>query len=86
MLPPLIGNVAELDPVGTVTELGTLAAVMLELASETTAPVLAGAVSVTVPVDVWPEEIVLGLTVTLLRVPDGAGGLIVRTNVLLTPR
>ena len=61
-------NVAEVDPAGTVTLAGTVAAVPLELESDTaTPPVPAAAVRLTVPVPVWPLTIVLGLTETLLR-------------------
>jgi len=40
-LPPVTKNVAELEPCATVTVVGTLAAVALELDSEITAPPLA---------------------------------------------
>jgi hypothetical protein len=77
-------NVADVEPCGTVTLEGTLAAVVLELESATAAPPLpAASVRLTVPVPDWPLTIVLGLTETLLRA--AAGGLTVRPNVLLTP-
>ena len=77
-------NVAEVDPAGTVTLAGTLAAVPLELESVTTAPpVPAAAVRVTVPVPVWPLTIVLGLTETLLSA--ASGGVMVTPNVAFTP-
>jgi hypothetical protein len=77
-------NVAEVAPDATVTLEGTLAAVVLELESDTaTPPVPAAEVRLTVPVPDWPLTMVLGLTETLLRA--GAGGLTVRPNVLLPP-
>jgi hypothetical protein len=70
-VPAVTVNVAEVEPAGTVTLEGTLAAVELELASETTTPpVRAAAVRVTVPVPVWPLTIVLGLTEALLNAAD----------------
>jgi hypothetical protein len=77
-------NVADVEPCGTVTLAGTLAAVVLELESATaTPPVPAVVVRLTVPVPDWPLTIVLGLTETLLRA--AAGGLTVRPNVTLAP-
>jgi hypothetical protein len=77
-------NVADVEPCATVTLEGTLAAVVLELESDTvTPPVPAAAVRLTVPVPVWPLTIVLGLTETLLSAADG--GAIKTPNVLLTP-
>ena len=77
-------NAAEVEPAGTVTLAGTLAAVLLELESVTTAPpVPAAAVRVTVPVPVWLLTIVLGLTEMLLNA--AGGGVMVTPNVLLTP-
>jgi hypothetical protein len=76
------------EPCGTVTIEGTLAAVVLELESDTsTPPVPAAAVRLTVPVPDWPLTTVLGLTETLLSVIGDAtaGGLTVTPNVLLTP-
>jgi hypothetical protein len=77
-------NVTVVAPAGTVTLEGTVAAVVLELASDTTTPpVPAAVVRVTVPVPVCPLTIVLGLTEMLL---SAAGdGLIVTPNVALTP-
>ena len=83
-MPAVTVNVADVDPAGTVTLAGTLAAVLLELESVTTTPpVPAAEVRLTVPVPVWPLMIVLGLTETLLNA--AAGGLMVTPNVLLTP-
>ena len=83
-VPAVAVNVAEVDPAGTVTLAGTLAAVPLELESVTTAPpVPAAAVRVMVPVPVCPLTIVLGLTETLLNA--AGGGVMVSPNVLLTP-
>jgi hypothetical protein len=83
-VPAVTVNVTEVAPDGTVTLDGTLAAVVLELESDTaTPPVPAAAVSVIVPVPVCPLTIVLGLTETLLRA--AGGGLIVTPNVALTP-
>jgi hypothetical protein len=77
-------NVADVEPCATVTLEGTLAAVVLELDSDTaTPPVPAASVRLTVPVPVWPLTIVLGLTETLLRA--AAGGLTVTPNVTLAP-
>ena len=74
---------AELEPAGTVTLEGTLAAALLELASDTaTPPVPAAAVRVTVPVPELPLLIVLGLTKTLLNATGG--GVTVRPNVAFT--
>jgi len=85
MVPHVTENVAELDPCGTVTEAGTVAADVFELERETRAPPeLAGAVRVTVPTPTCPLTMVLGLTETLLSaaVEDGVT---VRANVVLTP-
>jgi hypothetical protein len=77
-------NVAEAEPAGTVTEDGTLAAVVLELESETEIPPLpAAVVKLTVPVPDWPLTIVLGLTEILLSA--GGTGLTVTPNVTLVP-
>ena len=84
MAPVFTVNVAEVEPCRIVTLDGTLAAVLLELESETaTPPVPAAEVRLTVPVPDWPLTIVLGLTETLL---SAAGiGLTVTPNVSLTP-
>jgi hypothetical protein len=83
-VPAVTVNVTEVEPAGTVTLEGTLAAAVLELASDTTTPpVPAAVVRVTVPVPVRPLTIVLGLTETLLSA--AGGGLIVTPNVLFTP-
>jgi hypothetical protein len=77
-------NVAEVEPAGTVTLEGTLAAVELELERATaTPPVPAAAVRVIVPVPDCPRVIVLGLTDRLLR--DAGGGLMVTPKVAFTP-
>ena len=82
-MPAVTVNVAEVDPAGTATLAGTLAAVVLELERVTTTPpVPAVEVRLTVPVPVWLLMIVLGLTETLLNA--AAGGLMVTPNVLLT--
>jgi hypothetical protein len=82
-LPVLTANVVEIEPCGTVTLEGTVAAVVLELESATaTPPVPAADVRVIVPVPDWPLTIVLGLTEMPLKA--GAGGLIVTANVLFT--
>ena len=82
-MPAVTVNVADVAPAGTVTLAGTLAAVVLELESDTTRPpVPAAEVRLTVPVPVWLLMIVLGLTETLLSA--AAGGLMVTPNVLLT--
>jgi hypothetical protein len=77
-------NVAEVDPWGTVTLEGTLAAVVLELVKEiVTPPVPAAAVMSTVAVPAWPLTIVLGLTEMLA---SAAGiGLTVTPKVTLAP-
>jgi hypothetical protein len=83
-VPAVTVNVTEVAPAGTVTLAGTLAAVVLELESVTTAPpVPAAAVRLTVPVPDWLLTIVLGLTDKLLNAPGS--GFTVRPNVLLTP-
>ena len=83
-LPAFTVNVAVLEPAGTVTVEGTLAAGLLELESDTTAPpVLASEVSVTVPVAVNPLIIEVGLTETLLKA--AGAGLTVTPNVAFTP-
>ena len=83
--PAVTVKVAEVAPDATVTLVGTVAAEVFELASDTvTPPVPAASVSVTVPVPVWPLPIVLGLTDTALSA--AGGGVIVKlAEVLLTP-
>ena len=82
-VPAVTVNVAEVEPAGTFTLAGTLAAVALELESVTTAPpVPAAAVRVTVPVPVWPLTIVLGLTETLFSA--ASGGVIVTPKIAFT--
>jgi len=83
MAPVFTVNVAEVEPCRIVTLDGTLAAVLLELESETaTPPVPAAEVRLTVPVPDWPLMIVLGLTETPLKA--ATGGLIVTPNVAFT--
>ena len=83
-VPAVTVNVAEVEPAGTVTLDGTVAAVVLELESEiATPPVAAAEVRVTVPVADWPLMIVPGLTETLLS--TAVGGLMVTPNVAFTP-
>jgi hypothetical protein len=83
-VPAVTVNVTEVEPAGTVTLDGTVAAVVLELASDTTIPpVPAAAVRVTVPVPVCALTIMLGLTEMLLSA--AGGGLIVTPNVAFTP-
>ena len=56
-LPVVTENVAEVEPCGTVTDAGTLAAVEFELESDTTAPPEPAAeVRLTVPVPDWPAD------------------------------
>ena len=77
-------KVADVEPWGTVTLEGTVAAVVLELESDTTTPpVPAADVRVTVPVPVKPPTIVLGLTETLLRA--AGAGLTVSPKLAFTP-
>ncbi len=83
-VPAVTVKVAEVAPAATVTLAGTLAAVELELDSDTTAPPDGAAtVKVTVPVAVFPLAIALGLTAMLLSA--AAGGLTVMPVVALTP-
>jgi hypothetical protein len=77
-------NTVDVEPCGTVTVAGTLAAVVLELERDTaTPPVPAASVRLTVPVPDRPLTIVLGLTETLLSATGG--GLMVIPNVTLAP-
>ena len=77
-------KVADVEPWGTVTLEGTVAAAVLELESDTTTPpVPAADVRLTVPLPVKPPTIVLGLTETLLRA--GGAGLTVTPKVAFTP-
>jgi hypothetical protein len=82
-LPAVTGKVCEEAPEGTVTDVGTPAA-LLELESVTTIPpVPAAVVRVTVPTPDWPLVITPGLTETPL---SAAGiGFTVRVAVLLRP-
>lgn len=82
-MPAVTVNLADVAPCEIVMLEGTLAAVGLELESETTIPsVPAAEVRLTVPVPVWLLTMVLGLTETLPNA--AAGGLMVIPNVLLT--
>jgi len=82
-VPAVTVNVAEVCPCGIVTVAGTLAAVLLELESDTVTPPLPAAeVRLTVPVADPPLAIVLELTERLLSA--GTGGLTVIPNVALT--
>jgi hypothetical protein len=84
-VPAVTVNVTEVWPCGTVAVAGTLAAVVLELESDTVMPPLpAAAVRLTVPVADPPLAIALELTVRLLSA--GGGGLTVIPNVALTPQ
>ena len=66
-IPVVTENVVDADPLGTVTDAGTLAAAVFELERETTAPPdPAFPVIVMVPTPVCPLIIVLGLTERLL--------------------
>ena len=77
-------KITDVEPCGTVTVEGMLAAVVLELERDTaTPPVPASDVRVTVPMPDRPLTIVLGLTDTPLRAK--AGGLTVRPNVTFAP-
>jgi len=83
-LPAVTENGADVEPCGTVTDEGTLAAAALELESDTTAPPFPAAdVRVTVPVADWPLRIVFELREIALR--TAAGGFTVRPDVRLTP-
>jgi len=67
-VPAVTAKVAEVEPCGTVTVVGTLRTVLSELESDTdTPPLPAAAVKLTVPVPEAPLVIELGLTDTLLR-------------------
>ena len=82
-VPVATEKVADVEPCGTVTDAGTLAAVF-GLESDTTAPPDgAAAARVTVPVPDWPLTIVPGDT----EIPLSAagGGLTVKPNVSLVP-
>jgi len=77
-------KIAEVEPWGTMTLEGTLAAMVFELDSDTaTPPVPAAAVRVTVPEPDWPLTMVLGVTDTVLRA--AGDGFTVRLNVTLAP-
>jgi hypothetical protein len=67
MFPVVTAKLADVDPCGTVTLAGTLAAPVFELDSDTAMLAPAAAVSVTVPVADWPPVTGLGLAEMLLR-------------------
>ncbi|HTR39657.1 MAG TPA: hypothetical protein VMH80_27475 [Bryobacteraceae bacterium] len=71
-VPAVTVNVAEVWPFAIVTEAGTVAAEVLELASDTeTPPLPAAEVRLTVPVAVPPPPMELALTAKLLSVGGG---------------
>lgn len=83
-LPAITENVADVAPCGIVIVAGTLAAVVLELESNTDKPpVPAGAVRLIVPVPDRPLTSVVGLAETPLNA--GWGGATVTANVALVP-
>ena len=78
-------NVAVVAPAATVTLAGTVAAAVLLLESDTTAPPLgAAALKVTVPVEEAPPTTLVGLTVTA-ESADAAGGVTVSVALRFTP-
>ena len=78
-------NVALLAPAAIVTLAGTVAAAVLPLMRETTAPpVGAGPLSVSVPVEGDPPVTLVGFSVSEERV-GGACGITVSEPVLVTP-
>jgi hypothetical protein len=83
-LPAVKVYVAEVEPCGTVTDEGTLAALELELDNEITAPPLpAGDVRVTVAVADCPLTTVFELSDRPFN--EGAGASTVNAAVLVTP-
>jgi hypothetical protein len=77
-----VGTTLLLTPSGTVIESGTVAAAVLLLENETTAPPAgAGAVSVTVVEAVDPPCTLAGLTLTVSSVAPGAGAVPVMVRV-----
>ena len=75
-------RVALVPPAGTVTPAGTVAALVLLLESETSAPPLgAGPLSVTVPVEELPPVTLVGLTLSEASV----GGVTVSEAVRVAP-
>jgi hypothetical protein len=78
----VIVNGADLEPAGTRTLAGTVAAALLLDSVTTRPPAAAMPVSVTVPVDNVPALTDAGLRVSVLT----AGGLTVRAAVFVTPR
>jgi hypothetical protein len=81
-VPVITENVVDVEPCGTVTDAGILAAAELELKSDTSAPPdPAAKVRLTVAVPDWPPTIVVGLIERLLSA--GAGSTVTPT-VLVT--
>src|SRR5579871_3232164 len=74
-------KVAVLEPLDTVTLVGTVAYWVLLLVRVTTVSLMAGAVKVTVPVALWPPWTLVGLKVRLFRV----GGKTVKVKALEVP-
>jgi hypothetical protein len=85
IVPAVTVKVAEVEPCGTITLDGTVAALVLELNSDTeTPPLPAAAVRLIVPVPVALLAIVLGLIETPLSAPGN--GLTVTPKVVLVPK
>jgi hypothetical protein len=79
------GNVVEVFPAGTVTEVGTVAAAGLLLCRETeTPPVGAGPVSVTVPVEGLPPITLVGLRLRDVRLTGAS--VMVKVAVCVEPK
>lgn len=80
-------NVAVVAPAATVTLPGTVAAAVLLLDSETTAPPAGAPLdNVTVPCDVAPPVTLAGFMLTLCRLAAGGTGVTVNVVVRVTPR
>ena len=83
-LPAVTAKIAEAEPFGILTEVGTLSAAVFELVIDTVTPFgPAGAVSVTLPVPDWLLSSTVGLTETLLKFDGGA--FTVTVVAVLTP-
>ena len=74
------------DPAGTVTLAGSEAAAELSESDTTAPPLGAAALSVTVPVDDAPPTTVVGLSVSDVRVSDGAAVMLSAVNSVVLPR
>jgi len=74
-------NVALVEPAGTVTEAGTVAAALFDASVTVVPPVGAALFNVTVAVEGLPPTTLVGLRVTL----ETSNGLIVKVAVLLAP-